>query len=190
MLISENNLSVRVAEENDFNNMVDYFLKADNQFLQGMGVDPEKLPKRGEWLTLLLDDHKKDIENKGFYYIIWLLENMPVGHSNINKIIFGKEAYMHLHFWRSDKRQKGFGFEFMKLCIPYYFNSFKLKKIYCEPYALNPGPNKILKKLGFDFIKQYETTPGRINFYQPVNRWCLDIDIYKLLFKDMNLGSF
>jgi len=41
----------------------------------------------------------------------------------------------------------------------------------CEPYALNPAPNKILKKVGFTFIKIYETTPGWINFKQKVNQY-------------------
>jgi len=175
----EHNLSVRVATENDFENMTDYFLKADNQFLHAMGVDPVKLPNRDEWLTLLLEDHKKAMMHKSFFYVTWLLDKIPVGHSNINKIIFGEEAYTHLHLWHGDKRKKGIGFGFMKMCIPYYFNNFKLKQLYCEPYALNPAPNMMLKKLGFDFIKQYETIPGWISFHQPVNRWCLDADKYQ-----------
>ena len=177
-----NNLSVREAEENDYQNIVDYFVKADLLFLNGMGVDPVKLPTREQWLKSLADNHKKSNENKSIYYIIWVLDNDPIGHSNINKIIFGEEAYMHLHMWRGDTRQKGIGLEFMKMSIPYYFKNFHLKKLYCEPYALNPAPNKTLKKLGFDFIKQYETIPGLISFPQSVNKWCLDVDKYQSMF--------
>ena len=44
-----------------------------------------------------------------------------------------------------------------------------LENLYCEPYALNLAPNGTLLKLGFKLVKQYETTPGSINFYQKVN---------------------
>jgi RimJ/RimL family protein N-acetyltransferase len=175
------NLSVRPAEEADYQNIVDYFVKADLGFLGGMGVDPLKLPLREEWLKILYENHSKPIEERNIFYVIWLYENTPIGHSNINKIIFGEEAYMHLHMWRSDIRQQGNGLEFMKMSIPYYFKNFKLKKLYCEPYALNPAPNKTLKKLGFDFVKNYETIPGLINFQQPVNRWRLDVEKYQSL---------
>jgi len=167
----KNDLSVREAEESDLENIIDYFLKADRQFLHGMGVDPVKLPTKEKWLTLISSDHKQPIESKSLFYVIWLLDQVPIGHSNINKINFGEEAYMHLHMWRGDNRQKGIGLEFVKMSLPYYFNNFKLKNLYCEPYALNPAPNKTLKKLGFDLIKQYETIPGWIGFHQPVNKW-------------------
>jgi RimJ/RimL family protein N-acetyltransferase len=178
MPVAKNDLAIREITEPDFASMVDYFLKADIEYLAGMGVDAEKLPRREEWLQLLTDEFRKPPEKKGFFYVIWLLNNVPVGHSNINKIIFGEEAYMHLHLWSADIRQKGMGFEFIKMSLPYYFEKFKLKRLYCEPYAFNPAPNKTLKKLGFDFLKEYDTIPGWINLHQTVNKWCLDVDKY------------
>jgi RimJ/RimL family protein N-acetyltransferase len=182
MLISQYNLSVREIEENDFKSIIDYFLKADKNFLLSLGVDISKLPTEEEWLKLLSTEYQKSIENKNFYYVIWLMNNKAVGHSNINKLIFGEEAYMHLHMWHTDKRQKGFGVEFIKMSLPYFFVNFKLKRLYCEPYALNNAPNKTLRKSEFDFIEQYETIPGWLNFHQAVNKWCMDFKKYQLLF--------
>ena len=34
----------------DYERMVDYFLNADERFLEGMGVDPNKLPEREAWI--------------------------------------------------------------------------------------------------------------------------------------------
>ena len=90
---------------------------------------------------------------------------------------------MHLHMWREDIRKSGLGFELMKNSIPYYFEIFQLKHLFCEPYALNIAPNKTLKKLGFDFIRQYETVPGWISFNQPVNRWVMDVGKYTMIYK-------
>jgi [ribosomal protein S5]-alanine N-acetyltransferase len=85
-------LSVKEANQDDYENMVDYFLKADEALYQGMGVDPLKLPKREEWLKLLSENHKRPVQDKTLFYIIWLADDIPVGHSNINKIIFGEHT--------------------------------------------------------------------------------------------------
>jgi RimJ/RimL family protein N-acetyltransferase len=176
------NISVRGANKNDFENLVDYFLNADQNFLLGMGVDASKLPQKEAWIKLLEDDYGQPVENKKFYYVIWLVDNLPVGHSNINKIIFGQEAYLHLHMWARPARQKGLGEQFIRKSIPIYFENFKLQNLFCEPYALNTAPNRVLKKVGFDFVKNYQTTPGWLNFHQPVNRWLLDVTKFKSLF--------
>jgi RimJ/RimL family protein N-acetyltransferase len=109
------------------------------------------------------------------------LDNHPVGHSNINKIIYGDNAYMHLHLWNSVNRNRGNGICFIKECITTYFNEFDLHNLYCEPYAFNPAPNKILANIGFELVKQYDTTPGWINFHQTVNRWVLSREKWMVL---------
>lgn len=178
---SQNTLSVREIQEPDFANIVDYFLNADKDFLLMMGVDSSKLPEREKWLQLLSDEYNQPFERKKFYYVIWLLNNTPIGHSNINKIIFGEEAYMHLHIWDTQRRQKGAGVEFIKMSLPYYFDKFRLKRLYCEPSASNHAPNKTLEKSGFEFVKKYETMPGWINLFQTVNCWQLDFKKYQVL---------
>jgi RimJ/RimL family protein N-acetyltransferase len=67
------------------------------------------------------------------------------------------------------------------MTLPYFFQNFELKNLYCEPYALNPAPNKTLKKIGFQFVKQYVTIPGSLNFEQEVNRWELKFEDFVLL---------
>lgn len=166
-------ISVREMKISDVESVVNYFLRATPDFLRGMGADPDKIPDKVVWVQLLKDELKKAKENKEFYYIIWLMDDQPIGHSNINKIQFGDSAFMHLHLWKNNKRQRGTGTQFLHITIPYYFKNFNLKKLYFEPYALNPAPNKILPKVGFDFVKTYETTPGWINFHQKVNRWIM-----------------
>lgn len=110
-------------------------------------------------------------ERKGTYALIWEADNIPVGHSNINKIIFGKEAYMHLHIWRSTWRKKGLGIQLVKKSLPIYFDKFNLEELICEPRSGNPAPNKTLENSGFEFEKKYITIPGIINYEQEVNRW-------------------
>lgn len=166
-------LSIREQTPEDIPHIVDYFLNADPDFLLKMGVDAAKLYERGFWLQFLHENYRLENSKKSTYYLIWLKGNQPIGHCNINKIVLNEEAYMHLHLWQKDERQKGLGQEFLKMAIPTFFQVFGLKKLYCEPYALNPAPNKTLARLGFECVKKHETTPGVFNFHQPVNRWCL-----------------
>lgn len=169
-------VSIRPAEVVDYPSIVDYFRSGSDAFLSGMGVERSKLPDRDVWLKLLGENHELPIERKNLYYLIWFVNDEPIGHSNINKIIFGDEAYMHLHMWKPDVRTKGYGFKLINQCLPEYFNTFNLKRLWCEPYALNPAPNKTLKRAGFTLIKTYDTIPGLISFHQPVNRWCMTRD--------------
>ena len=167
--MNETNLSVREIQEQDIESLSNYWFNADNDFLITMGVDLAKMRTRSEWEAMLMEQINSTVENKKSYCVIWLLNNKTVGHSNINKIKIGEEAYMHLHLWNSDSRKKGLGIEFIKLTLPYFFEKFKLQNLFCEPYALNPAPNKAIEKVGFEFVKKYTTTPGFINFEQEVS---------------------
>jgi len=164
-------LKVREMQESDIEKIVDYFVDADSEFLKAMGADKNKLPARAQWIKKLMVEFGKIYSKKEFYYVIWLLDDKPIGHSNINNIEFGKSATMHLHLWKTDKRKNGLGFEFLKRSIPFYFEHFKLEYLVCEPYSENIAPNKVLKKTGFELIRTYDTIPGWINFHQTVNRY-------------------
>jgi len=164
---------VRDVAAEDVRLIVGYFHNADTQFLRGMGVDPAKMPDPDCWMQTITDDLNKPPNEKQFHYLIWEIDGQPAGHSNINKIVYGDNARMHLHLWQSDKRQSGNGSWFVRESLRHYFELFVLQKLFCEPCALNPAPNKTLPKCGFSFVEQYEGIPGWINYHQQVNRWVL-----------------
>jgi RimJ/RimL family protein N-acetyltransferase len=165
------NLSVRELQQKDIDLVVNYWMNANENYLLGMGVDIKKMISREAFTQMLNDQFKLPIEKKNAYCIIWEHEGKPVGHSNTNPTKFGQEATMHLHLWQSEVRKKGMGTEFLRMTLPLFFENLKLKKLYCEPYALNPAPNKTLEKVGFKLVRKYITTPGFLNFEQPVIRW-------------------
>lgn len=175
-------LTVREIQYSDIEPLSDYWFKSDPDFLSRMGVDLSKMPTREEWKQMLIEQISQSYEEKKSYCIMWLLDGEPVGHSNLNRIVFGEEAFMHLHIWKAVNRTKGMGSQFVKVTLPYFFQNMKLKKICCEPYALNPAPNKTMEKLGFEFIKEYITVPGFINFEQPVKHWELTHEKFKQLY--------
>ncbi len=159
------------SSRKEYELMMDYFYKADETFLRGMGVDRLKLPERDRWLDALLADHEKPDGERDRFYLIWIFRGRRVGHSSINKIVLGTEAFIHLHLWDPQLRRAGLGTEFVRRSANLYFERFNLKKLVCEPSADNPAPNRVLEKLGFTFIKRYKTIPGVIAYEQVVNRY-------------------
>lgn len=164
-------LSVRECLVDDIKLISDYWQSCSEEYLLGMGADIKKRPSEETFIQFLRNQSLLSFEEKEAYALIWEMDNIPIGHSNINKIIFGKEAYMHLHLWNSNVRLKGMGTQLVKLSIPFYFKNFDLQILYCEPYALNPAPNKTMEKVGFKFEKRHKIIPGAINFEQEVNTW-------------------
>ena len=167
-------IQVRPFQEADLLSIVDYFYNASPEYLKGMGADHSKLPPKEEWLSVLQQQLILPFPKKENFYLIWELDGQAIGHNNINQIQFGVQAFMHLHLWQNPNRQKGLGTAFLQQSIPQFFELFELKRLYCEPFAENPAPNRTLPKLSFQLEKSYETIPGTINFHQRVNRWLLE----------------
>ena len=153
--------------------MIDYFLDAEDARLVAMGVDRRKLPAREAWLESVLLDHERIDAHKERAYLGWIYDGELVGHSSINKIRPGEEAYIHLHLWNGELRQAGLGTQYFKASVSEFMRVFGLRRLYCEPYADNPAPNRVLAKAGFQFVRRYRTVPGAINFEQDVNRYVL-----------------
>ncbi len=174
--------SIRPIQIEDLESLANYWLNSSDEHMIGMGVDLSKLPSKPELTSMLGSQIGIALEHKRSYALIWLLDDIPVGHCNVNQIEYGKQAFMHLHLWQNDARKKGLGAEFVKLSIPHFFKDLKLQQLFCEPYALNPAPNKTLKKVGFTFVKEHICIPGYLNFEQPVKRWVFNkVDLQKIL---------
>lgn len=172
-------LAIREMNSSDIELVVDYWLGASSEYLAGMGADINKLPKKEEFVGMLNNQLKLPIKERNAYCIIWLLDDKPIGHCNTNPTNFGNEANMHLHIWNAEHREQRIGTALLKMTIPLFFRNLELKRLICEPYALNNAPNKTLEKVGFRFEKEYITVPGSINFEQPVNKWVLDPNLHK-----------
>jgi RimJ/RimL family protein N-acetyltransferase len=169
--MDKNILTAREAEEKDIQHIANYWFTADEEYLKGMGVDIAKMPVQKDFSTMLATQLSLPYNEKKAYAIIWMVNGEPIGHCNLNPVVFGDHAYMHIHIWHAKDRKGGYGTELIKLSLPFFFKNMSLNKIYCQPYALNPAPSKTLVKTGFKFVKEYITTPGSITFEQTVQLW-------------------
>lgn len=166
-------LAVRPFVEDDYAPMIDYFVGGGDAFLRGMGVDVARVPDREAWLALALADHARSDGEKERFFVAWLADGELVGHSSISHIELGRTAHVHMHLWRVALRGAGLGPELLGRSIDLVFERFALESLACEPYAENPGPNRVLPRLGFRLVRRYRTVPTGIAFEQYVNRWTI-----------------
>ena len=151
-----------------------YFHEASDDYLLALGVDRELLPEPGAWLSFHERDYERPLTERENYALLWELDGKAVGFSSLDHIVFGEEAFMHLHIVEVSWRRRGLGVNFVKLSASKYFELFELKCLYCEPNALNAAPNRTLQRAGFTYLFSHETIPGPFNFRQVTTRWVLE----------------
>lgn len=165
------------AHRVDYERMIAYFLGADRPYLEGMGVDPARLPDRDAWLSRLLPDLQRQDQDKQAFYVSWRCDDVVIGHSNINRIRYAQDAYAHLHIWHPKWRKASLGTELFRRSVNLFLERFRLARLYCEPFAHNPAPNRVLTRLGFRLLETYRTVPGAIAFEQEVSRYVIERQI-------------
>ena len=153
--------------------IIDYFHGATPEFLKGLGVDPAKLPPRERWRAHYQREFALLVERRESLLVLWELGATPIGFSTADKIVIGREAFMHLHIFEPGRRGQGLGVALVRQSAQIYFEALRIEQLYCEPYAFNVAPNRTLQKAGFAYVMTHETVPGPLNFHQPVNRWVL-----------------
>jgi RimJ/RimL family protein N-acetyltransferase len=164
----------RLMELSEVDVIIDYFHQASPEFLNRLGVDPVKLPEPARWRAHYAHEFSLPVEKRKSLLVLWLAGGEPIGFSTADKIKLGEEAYMHLHITRPELRRAGAGTELVKQTARIYFDTLKIRRLFCEPYALNDAPNRTLQRAGFRFVKTHETVPGPLNFHQAVTRWMLE----------------
>ena len=165
------NPTVRIMKLSEVDIVIDYFHNSTPEHLEILGIDPTRLPDPGKWKEYYKFDYSHSIENRKTLLVIWEIKNKPIGFSTLDKIQFGKEAYMHLHIINPQQRAKGIGGTCVKESVKIYCDLFDLENLYCEPNAYNVAPNRTLQKAGFKYVKTHKTVPNRLNYHQTVNRW-------------------
>jgi RimJ/RimL family protein N-acetyltransferase len=167
-------VSVREMPLSDVGIRITYFHEASDDYLLAMGVDRDLLLEPDAWRSSFERDYERPLTERENYALLWELDGQAVGFSSLDHIVFGEEAFMHLHIVEPSWRRRGLGANFVKMSASKYFEAFELRNLYCEPNALNVAPNRTLQQAGFTYLFSHETIPGPINFRQVTTRWVLE----------------
>jgi RimJ/RimL family protein N-acetyltransferase len=154
--------------------IVEYFHGATPEHLEMLGVDPTRLPPAEAWRERYQREFGLSVDQRSTFMVVWLEGERPIGFSTTDKIVFGESAHMHLHVVEAGRRNQGIGTECVRRSVEIYFETLKLKRLFCEPNAFNVAPNRTLQKAGFRYVKTHKTVPGPLNYHQAVNRWVVE----------------
>jgi RimJ/RimL family protein N-acetyltransferase len=167
-------LTVRPMQLEEVSVVIDYFHGASAEHLETLGVDPTRLPEPSKWRQLYEHEFAQPVERRRSFMVLWELEGRQIGFSTVDKLKYGKEAYIHLHVIHPGLRQAGHGSACVRRSVDFYFETLKLQRLYCEPNSFNTAPNRALQKAGFRYGKTHMTVPGPLNFHQAVTRWVVE----------------
>ena len=167
-------LDVREMRLDETGVIVDYFHTSTPEHLDTLGVDPTRLWDREAWHRWFAAEHAMPLPERTSFQLAWLLDGRLVGFSTVDALRFGEEANMHLHIVEPDRRRSGLGVEFVRRSAGLYFDALRLRRLYCQPNALNTAPNRTLQAAGFRYVKTLTTVPSRLNYRQAATRWVLD----------------
>lgn len=154
--------------------VIEYFHSSSPEHLEMLGVDPSRLPNRKAWAERFRQQLAQPAADRANFFVTWLMDGRPIGFSSCDKIVLGERANMHLHVAMPDRRQQGIGTECVRQSVDIYFETLRLRKLFCEPNAFNVGPNRTLQRAGFKYLKTHMTVPGPLNFHQAVTRWVIE----------------
>lgn len=167
-------LTVREMLITEVDVIIRYFHDATPEHLETLGVDPTRLPSMEVWQERYRRDYALPIDQRTTILVIWLSDDRPIGFSTADKIRYGDCANMHLHVIEPERRNRGLGTECVLHSAKIYFERLSLKRLFCEPNAVNVAPNRTLQKAGFKYLKTHRTVPSPVNYHQAVTRWVLE----------------
>ena len=175
-------ITIREVQKDDIPFIVGYWNNSSTDDLLAMGIDINNIEPLRNLGDRLEGQLELPYKNKAAYVLVVMMDEKRIGHCYVNNLIFGEEAFMHLHIWESNKHKKGIGSEMVRQSIPHFFEKLKLQTLFCEPAAMNPAPNKTLERIGFKLIKRHTTIPAGWTFPMEVNRWKMTLEDFKNIF--------
>lgn len=168
------NLSIRPLEENDIPYIVRYWFENDDENLLRIGADKAKFICPHSFAQSLEIVCKTPLEQVKSYYLVWLIDNKPIGYNALKDICVDGIAHMHLNMWDSAYRGKGYGAKLFCMAALKFYQLFQLKMILCEPRSTNPMPNKMLTKIGFQKWKTYVSTASELALTCELNSYIIN----------------
>ncbi len=168
------NLTIRPLTEEDIPYIVRYWFENSDENIIQMGADKTKLNSQIEFSNQLQTMCNAALEKTKSYYMIWLIDNKPIGYNALKDIQKDEIAHMHLHMWNSEYRGKGYGAKLFCMAALEFYNMFNLKMILCEPRSSNPMPNRMLTKIGFKKWRTYLSTSSELSLTCELNSYIID----------------
>jgi len=153
----------------DVPRVVSYVVDSSPEDRKRLGV--ANVPAREALTESLLEACTVPQEFARSSYLIWKVDDRPVGFSSLKGIVPGEHGGMHLHMWETELRGRGFGAILFCRSAVEFHDRFRLRSIVCEPRAANPAPNRMLRKIGFPLVQTYVGASSELSAVCELNRY-------------------
>lgn len=163
-------LVLREIKESDLEGM--FMLDSNKEVHKYLGNKPISTRKEAEKIIQFIHRQYQDF-GIGRFACIEKVTGEFIGWSGL-KFNTGEKEKLNNHqdfidigyrfipkYWR-----KGYGFESAKACLEFGFNSMNYKTIYAAALVDNIGSNKILEKIGLQYINQFDFEDVKANWYE------------------------
>ncbi len=143
-------IRVREQRESDFPMMLDYWFRSPPGFIEGMGVDLQKLGTEEAMVKLLSERSRQRVSR--FSAVTITLDDEPIGTHSLIPFVENDYGVMHAHICRPEFRGKGIGRVSYLKAAGHFFDHLNLKRIVFQTPMQNRGAIRLKEKLGIRIV--------------------------------------
>ena len=168
--IETERLIIREIRESDIDGMFE--LDSNAEVHKYLGNHPIKTKKEAENVIQFIKDQYKErgigrfavIEKKSGEFIGWSGFKLNKGEK---ETLNGFDNFIDIGYRFIPKYwKKGYGLESAIACLDFGFKTLNYDIIYGAADIENVGSNKILQKIGLQFVNEFEYDNVKVNWYQ------------------------
>ena len=168
--IETERLIIREIRESDIDGMFE--LDSNAEVHKYLGNHPIKTKKEAENVIQFIKDQYKErgigrfavIEKKSGEFIGWSGFKLNKGEK---ETLNGFDNFIDIGYRFIPKYwKKGYGLESAIACLDFGFKSLNYDIIYAAAEVENVGSNKILQRIGLQFVNEFEYDNLNVNWYQ------------------------
>lgn len=154
MKIKPQLISVRDISESDIPLILNYWFRSPAGFIEGMGVDPKKMPLESDFRKSL---EEKIYQNKMLSFsklnaLAITYDNNFIGFHTINPLVEGDYGIFHAHITDSEFRRCGIGLHTYPKACAIFLKRFNLDRILFKTPSQNTAAIRVKQKIGIRLI--------------------------------------
>lgn len=144
--ISTSDITVADLDAPAVERILSYWYESPAEYLQSIGVAPEKLPSRRKMREML--ELKVKRREAAPTILVVRLRGEGIGVHELTHIQPGVSAVMHAHIWSAEHRGRGIGVVSYVRAMERFFADHGFERILFETPTANVAANRIKEALG------------------------------------------
>lgn len=143
-------IEIRDFSVSDIPEILNYWFRSPEGFIERIGVDPSKLPKEEEMKRSLLEkcEANSALPSSKMNAVVILYNGEPIGFHTLSPYTEGDSGIFHAHIWDQSLRGKGIAQHSYIKAARVFMERFELKKLVYKTPVQNTGAIRVKERLG------------------------------------------